>query len=54
MKYYKEIVATLIEDKDTPRNQQFFQSIVNSKINIAKAASKLMSSDRKQRVEYLK
>ena len=54
MGYYKEIVTTLVEDKDTPRNEQYFRSIINSKINIAKASSKLMSSDRKMRVEYLK
>jgi KIF-binding protein len=52
--YFKEIIQTLIDDKDTPRNEQYFRSIINSKINIAKAASKLMSSDRKKRVEYLK
>jgi hypothetical protein len=28
--------------------------VINSKINIAKASSKLMSSDRKQRVLFLK
>lgn len=54
MKYYKEIITTLVEDKETPRNEQYFRSIINSKINIAKASSKLMSSDRKKRVEYLK
>lgn len=52
--YYKQIIATLIEDKDTPRNEQYYRSIINSKINIAKATSKLMSSDRKTRVGYLK
>lgn len=52
--YYRDIIRTLEEDSDTPRNEQYFRSIINSKINIAKAASKLMSSDRKQRVEFLK
>lgn len=52
--YYHDIVKTLEEDNDTPRNEQYYRSIINSKINIAKATSKLMSSDRKQRVEYLK
>lgn len=52
--YYQDIIQTLIDDKDTPRNEQFFRSIINSKINIAKASSKLMSSDRKKRVEFLK
>lgn len=42
------------EDKEVPRNEQYFRSIINSKINIAKATSKLMSSDRKARVEFLK
>lgn len=52
--YYREIIRTLEEDKEVPRNEQYFRSIVNSKINIAKATSKLMSSDRKARVEFLK
>jgi hypothetical protein len=47
-------VRTLEEDKDTPKNEQYFRSVINSKINIAKATSKLMSSDRKKRVEFLK
>lgn len=54
MGYYQQILQTLDEDKDTPRNEQFYRSLINSRINIAKATSKFMSSDRKQRVEFLK
>ena len=52
--YYYEIIKALEEDKESPRNEQFFRSVINSKINIAKATSRLMSSERSERVLYLK
>ena len=52
--YYEEIIKTLQEDKDTPKDEQYYRSIINSKINIAKGTAKLMSSDRDKRVVHLK
>jgi hypothetical protein len=48
--YYREILTQLLEDKECDKNEQYFRSILNSKINIAKNMSKLLSPDRKQRV----
>ena len=44
----------LEDDKEATRDKQYYSSIINSKINIAKTTSKLLSVDRTQRVGYLK
>ena len=52
--YYDQIVVVLLEDNDAEKNAQYYRSIINSKFNVAKTLSKMYSTDRKQRVEYLK
>jgi hypothetical protein len=48
------IIAELENDKDAEKNAQYYRSIINSKFNIAKTLSKMMSNDVKVRVEFLK
>lgn len=52
--YYCEIERTLNESTDVNKDQAYYQSVINSKFNQAKAYSRLYSHDNKERVEFLK
>jgi hypothetical protein len=52
--FYCDIERTLMESTDIDKNVEYYQSMINSKFNQAKAYSRLYSHDNKERVEFLK
>lgn len=48
--YYRQILVVLETDNESEKNAQFYRSIINSKFNIAKITSKLVSREPKVRV----
>lgn len=51
--FYKDIERTLTESTDVEKNVEYYQSLINSKFNQAKAFSRLYSNDNKERVDFL-
>ncbi len=39
--YYTQIFQVLIDDKETEKNSNYYQSVISSKFNVAKAYSKV-------------